>query len=183
LGSVRSAGISARKIVSIWTNGNKVRERFWVYWENPFSDDEISNLSFIYKFIVIFGKEIFWKRKKMTHILEFGSKRRDWNRKMEKVAPYLISIVLLLQVGVFVWWLVDSWGHLATMDDVESMIYFITISLNLIFLLLEAFKIFWDRNCFHLLLFVFMACFTTFCNLLISFKSNWYFFGTIIVQT
>jgi hypothetical protein len=119
----------------------------------------------------------------MTHILEFGSKRRDWNRKMEKVAPYLISIVLLLQLGVFVWWLVDRWGHLATMDDVESTIYFITISLNLIFLLLEAFKIFWDRNCFHLLLFVFMACFTTFCNLLISFKSNWYFFGTIIVQT
>jgi hypothetical protein len=119
----------------------------------------------------------------MEHFKKFGSKRRDWNRKMEKVAPYLISIVLFLQVGVFVWWLVDRWGHLTNMDDVESWIYFITISLNLIFLLFEAFKIFWDRNCFHLLLFVFMACFTTFCNLLISFKSNWYFFATIVVQT
>jgi hypothetical protein len=183
LGTVRSAGISAPKIVSIWTNGNRFRERFWAYWENPFSDDEISSLSFIYKFIVIFGTEIFWKRKNMENFRNFGSKRRDWNRKMEKVAPYLISIVLFLQVGVFVWWLVDSWGHLTNMDDVESTIYFITISLNLIFLLFEAFKIFWERNCFHLLLFVFMACFTTFCNLLISFKSNWYFFATIVVQT
>lgn len=119
----------------------------------------------------------------MTDIWAFGSRRRDWNRKMEKVAPYLILVVIFLQVGVFGWWLVNKWDHLTTMDDVGSTIYFLIIGVNLVFLLFEAYKIFWDQNCFHLLLFVFMACFTTFCNLLISVKLGWYFLITIILQT
>ena len=119
----------------------------------------------------------------MTEIFNFGSSRRDWNRKMEKVAPYMILVILLLQTGVFLWWLIQEWDQIINIQDEESTIDLITISLNLIYLTFEAYKIFYEQNCFHLLLFILVACFSTFCNFLISLNSNWYFMITIIVQS